>query len=256
MRAATDRLFRSLVANAAATLAISCPMAEEYRRRYGGAWEIYHNAVDIDRWCGARRGDRSFEGTFRIVYAGRVGLGIESSIVDVCRAVQGLRRRGLPVRLDIFTPSAAAAGQLLLGSFDGVEVHAAVEDERMPEILAQADLLVLPYDFAGRAARFACLSYPTKAPAYMATGVPTLIYAPREHALTLDAREKGWAYVVDASGVDGVTRGIERLMADKALRDRLVETAIATCETHHDARVVREHFRATLARAAGRGAVV
>jgi len=40
-----------------------------------------------------------------------------------------------------------------------------VEDERMPATLAGADLLVLPYDFAGRAARFACLSYPTKAPA-------------------------------------------------------------------------------------------
>jgi glycosyltransferase involved in cell wall biosynthesis len=255
LRAATDRRFRALVDEAAATLAISRPMADEYRRRYGRDWEVFHNPVDVDRWSAVRRRDRSWEGTFRIVYAGRVGLGIESSIVDVCRAVQDLQRRSLLVRLDIFTPSAVAAEQLSLGSFDGVEVHTAVEDERMPEMLAGADLLVLPYDFAGKAARFACLSYPTKAPAYMSTGVPTLIYAPREHALTLDAREKGWAYVVDASGVDGVTEGIEGLMADKGLRDRLVETAIATCETLHDARVVRERFRATLARAAGRSAV-
>jgi glycosyltransferase involved in cell wall biosynthesis len=254
LRAATDRSFRRLVAGAAATLAISRPMAEEYRERYGRGWEVYHNPVDIARWSRVRRRDRSWEGTFRIVYAGRVGLGIESSIVDVCRAVEDLRRRGHVVRLGIFTPSAVAAEQLRLGSFDGVEVHAAVKNERMPETLAGADLLVLPYDFAGRAARFACLSYPTKAPAYMATGVPTLVYAPREHALALDAREKGWAYVVDSPGVDGVTRGIERLMADRPLRDRLVETAIATCESHHDARVVRERFRVTLARgAAGDG---
>ncbi len=255
LRAATDRRFRALVGEAAATMAISRPMADEYRRRYDRDWEVFHNPLDVDRWSAVRRRDRSWEGTFRIVYAGRVGLGIESSIVDVCRAVRDLRRRGIPVRLDIYTPSAAAASRLSLGSFDGVEVQAAVDDERMTEILAGADLLVLPYDFAGKAAEFACLSYPTKAPAYMATGVPTLVYAPREHALTLDACEKGWAYVVDESGAGGVMEGIERLMADKALRDRLVETAIVTCETQHDARAVRERFRATLARAAGREVV-
>jgi glycosyltransferase involved in cell wall biosynthesis len=253
LRVATDRSFRALVTRASATLAISRPMAEAYRQRYGRQWEVFHNPVDIARWAAERRQDTSWSGTFRLVYAGRVGLGIESSIVDVGRAVQDLRRRGHAVRLDIFTPSAAAAEQLGLGSFEGVEVHEAMEDEKMPAILAGADLLVLPYDFAGKAAKFACLSYPTKAPAYMATGVPTLVYAPREHALVLDAREKGWACVVDTSGVDGVTSAIRRLMADGPLRDQLVETAIATCESHHDARVVCERFRATLARAAAFG---
>jgi glycosyltransferase involved in cell wall biosynthesis len=251
LRAATDRSFRALVTNAAATLAISRPMAEEYRRRYGRDWEVFHNPVDIDRWSRMRRGDRSWEGTFRIVYAGRAGLGIESSIQDVCLAVHRLRQRGHAVRLDIYTHSAAVAKELGLGSFAGVEVHPAVDDERMPGTLAGADLLVLPYDFAGRAARFACLSYPTKAPAYMATGVPTLVYAPREHALARDARAKGWAYVVDESGVDGVARAVELMMVDRSLRDRLAETAIATCESHHDARLVRERFRESLARAAG-----
>jgi glycosyltransferase involved in cell wall biosynthesis len=253
LRVATDRSFRALVTRSSATLAISRPMAEAYRQRYGREWDVFHNPVDIARWAAERRQDRLRIGTFRLVYAGRVGLGIESSIVDVCRAVQDLGRRGHAVRLDIFTPSAAAAEQLHLGSFSGVAIHEAVEDENMPATLAGADLLVLPYDFRGRAAEFACLSYPTKAPAYMATGVPTLVYAPREHALALDAREKGWAYVVDASGVDGVARGIQRLMADGSLRDQLVETAIATCESHHDARVVRERFRATLTRAAAFG---
>jgi glycosyltransferase involved in cell wall biosynthesis len=250
MRVATDRSFRALVTRASATLAISRPMAEAYRQRYGRAWEVFHNPVDIARWAAERRQDRSWSGMFRLVYAGRVGLGIGSSIVDVGRAVRGLRRQGHAVCLDIFTPSAAAAEQLRLGSLDGVDVREAVEDEKMPATLAGADLLILPYDFAGKAAKFGCLSYPTKAPAYMATGVPTLVYAPREHALALDAREKGWAYVVDVPGADGVGKGIERLMADRALRDHLAEAAIATCESQHDARVVRERFRGTLARAA------
>lgn len=249
LRATTDRSFRALVARASATLAISRPMAEAYRQRYGRTWEAFHNPVDIARWAAERRQDRSWKGTFRLVYAGRVGLGIASSIVDICFAVQDLRRQGHAVRLDIFTPSAGPAADLVLSSFQGVRVHAAVKDEEMPRTLAEADLLVLPYDFAGKAAKFACLSYPTKAPAYMATGVPTLVYAPREHALALEARENGWACVVDGPGVDGLVSAIRRLMDDAALRDVLVAKAIATCESHHDARVVRERFRATLARA-------
>jgi len=252
LRVAADRSFRALIARSAATLAISRPMADEYERRYGGEWQVFHNPVDVARWAAERREDRSWSGTFRIVYAGRVGLGIGPSIVDVCRAVQDLGREGRPVRLEVFTPSVAQAEELHLGSFGGVAVHEAVADEKMPATLAGADLLVLPYDFAGRAARFACLSYPTKAPAYMATGTPTLVYAPREHALALDAREKDWACVVDTPGVDGLVTAIRGLMDDASLRDRLVEKAVATCEAEHDDRVVRERFRAALARAAER----
>lgn len=253
LRVVADRSFRAIVARATATLAISRPMAEAYRLRYGREWEVFHNPVDIARWAAERRQDRSWSGTFRIVYAGRVGLGIGPSIVDVCRAVQILGRHGNPAHLDVFTPNLAAAEELGLGSFGGVAVHEAVEDERMPATLAGADLLVLPYDFAGRAARFACLSYPTKAPAYMVTGTPTLVYAPGEHALALDACERGWAYVVDTPGVEGLVTAISSLMADRSLRETLVERAIATCEAEHDARVVRERFRASLARAAAQG---
>jgi len=250
-RAKTDRSFRTLVARATATLAISQPMADVYHLRYGREWQVFHNPVDIAKWATTRRRERSQRGTFGLVYAGRVGQGIESSLVDVCLAVEELKRRGLDLQLDVFTPSRSAAAALLLTSFDGVHVHDAIEDERMPEALAAADLLVLPYDFSGKAAEFACLSYPTKAPAYMATGVPVLVYAPREHALALDARDKRWAFVVDTPGVEGLITAIRKLASDEVLRETLAERAVATCESVHDARVVRRRFRAALARAAG-----
>lgn len=255
LRKTTGRLFRGLVGGAAATLAISQPMADEYRRRYGRDWDVFHNPVDVARWSGRRRRDRSWEGVFKVVYAGRVGLGVESSIRDVCESVQTLGRRGLPIRLDVFTPDQAGAADLHLGSFDGVRVWGAVEDGRMPATLAAADLLVLPYDFHGRAARFACLSYPTKAPAYMATGVPTLVYAPRGHALAVDARETGWAYVVDKPDVGGLCTAIELLTEDLALRERLAETATTLCAARHDATAVRARFRSVLA-AAARGRII
>jgi hypothetical protein len=114
LRVETDKSFRSIVARASATLAISQRMADVYRQRYGREWEVFHNAVDLGKWAGARRTEWSRRGTFRLVYAGRVGQGIESSLVDVCRVVEELRRRAVDLRLDIFTPSQSAAASLLL----------------------------------------------------------------------------------------------------------------------------------------------
>lgn len=250
LRAETDRSFRAIVARAAATMAISQRMADVYRARYGRDWDVFHNPVDLGRWARARRRDWSRQGTLRLTYAGRVGLGIESSLVDICLAVEQLKRQGLDVRFDIFTPNRAASAALSLTSFDGVSVHPAIGDDLMPETLASADLLVLPYDFAGKAAAFACLSYPTKAPAYMATGVPVLVYAPREHALAMDAREKRWALTVSKPGVDEVAAAIRRLASDEDLRKGLAQRAVATCEKLHDARAVRQRFRSVLARSA------
>jgi len=248
LRAETDRLFRKLVARAPATLAISQRMADVYHARYGREWEVFHNPVDISKWASVRRQDWSRQGAFKLIYAGRVGRGIEASLVDMCLAVGALKRRGLDLQLDIFTPCESAAETLQLATLEGVKVHDAIDDKDMPRTLAAADLLVLPYDFFGKAAEFACLSYPTKAPAYMATGVPTLVYAPRGHALTMDAREKGWACVVDSPGADGLVTAIRKLANDAVLREELAKRAVATCESLYDARVVRERFRAALAR--------
>jgi len=254
-RAETDRSFRAIVAHAAATMAISQRMADVYRVRYSREWDVFHNPVDIGKWTPTRRRDWSLRDTFRLIYAGRVGQGIESSLVDICLAVAALKRAGLNVHLDIFTPSQAASSALSLATYDGVSVHPAIEDDAMPETLASADLLVLPYDFTGRAAAFACLSYPTKAPAYMATGVPVLVYAPREHALAVDAREKRWALTVSTPGVGGVATAIRRLASDEDLRKGFAQRAVATCESLHDARAVRQRFRSVLARSALPGSV-
>lgn len=252
LRGAADREFRRLIELSEATLAISKRMADEYECRYGRAWGVFHNPVDIQRWAKTRRTDWQPRGSFRLIYAGRVGLGIGPSLVDVCRAVESLRQRGMDVRLEVYTPNEAETGSLGLAAIDGVELHGAIGDPQMPAMLAGADLLVLPYDFHGRAAKFACLSFPTKAPAYMATGVPVLVHAPPEHALSLDASERGWAYVVDEPDVGRVADAIERLASDEILRRRLAERAVETSESVHDARIVRERFRSTLAAAAAR----
>ena len=84
----------------------------------------------------------------------------------------------------------------------------------------------------------------------MATGVPILVYAPRSHAVALDARAQKWGFVVDSQGVDSLMRAIRQLMSNAALRAGLASEAIATVERHHDARLVRARFQRVLTAAA------
>ena len=82
----------------------------------------------------------------------------------------------------------------------------------VPHLLAQSDLLLLPYNFDARSARYIRLSLPTKAPAYMISGTPVLVYAPADVATARYATREEWAYVVSEQGQQAVAQGLGHLM--------------------------------------------
>lgn len=178
LRTRTDRELRAIIDLATARLAISEAMANEYADRYGHDWAVFHNPVDLKRWSKTRRTSWALADGFRMVYSGRIGPGTESSLLDVSRAVALLRRQGRNIHLDIHSWDFKNAVDHRFAGFDGVDVHGAVAESEMPVVLAQADALVLPFDFYGEAAALFRLSFPTKATGYMATGTPVLVYAP------------------------------------------------------------------------------
>jgi glycosyltransferase involved in cell wall biosynthesis len=275
----TDRAVRRLVRGAAACIAISDAMAREYAARYGREWTYFHNPVEPERWrvAGADAdsaggeaspsGDPSPSGAalasgagttagttagrdFTLVYSGRIGPGIESSVLDICGVVAGLRGQGRNVQLAIHSIHFDRGADPRFAGFDGVELHGAIPDADMAATLCAADALVLPFDFHGDAADFARLSFPTKAPAYEATGVPILVYAPAAHAVAADAAARGWGCVVGESDLGALAEAISRLMDDESLRSELSRKALADVAERHEAGAVRARFAATLAAAA------
>jgi glycosyltransferase involved in cell wall biosynthesis len=248
----TDAAMRRLVGRAAACIAISQAMADEYGARYGRQWSYFHNPVDPARWRAADAAARSSADAreFALVYSGRIGPGIEASVLDVCRAVAGLRRQGKRVRLDLHSPHFERSNDPRFAGIDGVHLHGAIPDADMAATLGAANALVLPFDFHGDAAAFARLSFPTKAPAYEATGVPILVYAPAGHAVAADAATRGWGYVVGEPDLDKLMEAVARLMQDGALRAELSRRALADVVERHEAGAVRARFAATLAEAA------
>lgn len=246
LRARTDRGLRAIIDLAAARLSISEAMANEYAERYGHDWTVFHNPIDLVRWSKARRTCWDLTDGFQLLYSGRIGPGTESSLLDVSRAVALLRSRGRQVSFDIHSWYFDKTNDRRFADFEGVTTHGAIADSKMPAMLAQADTLVLPFDFHGEAATLFRLSFPTKAPGYMATGTPVLVYAPSTHAVAAEAASHGWGYVVSGPRIETLVQAISRLMDSEALRRELGLRAMKEVEERYDADEVRARLVATL----------
>ncbi|KXK03042.1 MAG: hypothetical protein UZ03_NOB001001725 [Nitrospira sp. OLB3] len=120
----------------------------------------------------------------------------------------------------------------------------------VPRMLAEADLLLLPYNFDERSARYIRFSLPTKAPAYMMSATPVLVYAPADVATARYADREGWGYVLSSQGEEAVQAALTLLMEDVALRERLGRRAQTVALVRHDAAQVRHAFWESLRAAA------
>jgi len=249
-----DRKLRALLTRASSALAISDAMADEYGRRYGREFIAVHNPVDLTRWdaLADQAGPRDARATdeMRLAYAGRVAKANTDSVIDVATVVGQMAAAGDHVAMDIFTGDWQAPDVARLADLAGVDVHPGVPYDRIPSLMREADVMVLPLDFDADSARFARLSMPTKVSEYLASGRPTLTYAPAGSAATEYARSGGWSVVVDTRDTAALRTALERLIASPALREEMGLRARSCAEQNHDALRVREQFRAAIEAAA------
>jgi glycosyltransferase involved in cell wall biosynthesis len=253
-RTRMERRFLSDLDRADALFAISQSMATEYAARYGHSFMPVHNPVDLERWD-ALAAKHPFlreclgGGTFKLVYAGRVGRANAKGLLDVARVVAGMSSDFASLSLHIFTPDFQSLPAQQLTVLTGVSVHPPVAYDEMPGLLEWADILLLPLEFGEAGMQFARLSMPTKVSEYLAAGRPILTYAPRGSAVAEYAREGGWAALVDCRDPVAVRTALVSLIGDERLRKDMGEHARKTARERHDASIVRAHFAARLAEA-------
>jgi len=250
LRRKLERELRSLVDRAAVVMAISDAMSREYARRYGRDFLTFHNALDLGEWAATRR--TSWEATppIEVLYTGRIGIANGSSLVDVAQAVARPALGGIQMRFTVLTPDVANPVAAKLRAMQCVEVVPAIPHAQIPARLAEADLLVLPLDFGHAEQKFARYSMPTKAVEYMASGVPTVVYAPAEHAVSQYAASGGWGLLVGTRDVGALTAAFRSLATDSAMREHFGRRAVELASANHNEDVVREAFRAALYSAA------
>ena len=237
-----DTEFRQLMDKSAILMSISNAMGDEYKKRYHKEFIPFHNPIDINFWKPAAAKDYSIKNNFTILYAGRIGFGIEQSLADIAVAVTEMAATNQNIVFEIQTGDKEAVDKLVQFN-DHVKWMKPTAYSALPEKFANADLLLLPQDFDKKSVQFLRYSFPTKVSEYMISGTPVLVYGDESTGLTQYALKDKWAYVVTQNSKTALVKAIKDLYENADLRKSLAQTAQQIALEREDAGKVREEFR-------------
>lgn len=239
-----DRQLRRLFSEAKILLSIGDSMSEEYFTRYGLNFVPFHNPIDTKLWLADSRTDCTINGKdIKVLYSGRIGIGISQSLVDVAEAIDSLNLKGNSIKLYIQTPTEEHEVLKKLSKFNCVVINPVVEYSQIPRIFATADILLLANDFDDSAVAFLKFSMPTKASEYMISGTPILVYSAEETAVTKFFSQNSCGLCVSRKNKEELTAGIIKLIQDQTYRHKISRNAVEVALKKFDAAKVRSEFR-------------
>ncbi|MFT3752804.1 MAG: glycosyltransferase [Paludibacter sp.] len=235
-----DQELRVLLDRADVLMSISEEMASEYKARYNKDFIPFHNTIDVDFWKKYQRNTYDLPKSPTILYAGRIGLGIDSSLELIAKAIQGINDElNLSIRFVLQTQDKPS----WIGNYSSVYHSGFVAYSDLPRVFAESDMLLLPYDFHTAALKFIKFSMPTKVPEYMITGTPIIIFAPEVTALVKYAQKYEWAKVITKNDIGAVTCAITQLIENQELRKKYAKNAIELAEKNHNSADVTNQFK-------------
>jgi glycosyltransferase involved in cell wall biosynthesis len=241
----TDISFKKLMDEASVLLSIGDAMSEEYKRRYNKDFVPFHNPIEIENWLPFSRKNWETRDRFTILYAGRLGNGVNNSIADIARAVNSLCSSNTNIVFELQTPDPAAL-QKIVQLNENIKWVRPLDYSRLPEKFASVDMLVIPFDFDENSLTFLRYSFSTKIPEYMISGTPVLVYADKQTALARYAMKEKWAHVVTENNPEKLKEAIREMYHNSSLRKEYAERAKKIAIRNDSAEVVRENFRKCL----------
>jgi glycosyltransferase involved in cell wall biosynthesis len=235
-----DQEFRRLLDRTSILMSISHEMAREYKSRYNKDFITFHNAIDLDFWNQRQRRSYELGESPTILYAGRIGLGIESSLELFVRAIEQVNKEtDKSVKFMLQTREKPQ----WTDNYKSVVHNNFVSYSDLPRVFSEADFLLLPYDFTPESIKYIKYSMPTKAPEYMVSGTPIIILAPEETAIAKYAEREEWAKVITENRISAIAESVKQLITDKELRQRIAQNAIETARKNHNSNDVKRKFK-------------
>lgn len=235
-----NKELQSLINRAGLLLSISETMAREYEKRYGKNFITFHNPIEIEFWKSHQRRNYTLSKDPVILYAGRIGKGINTTLETIAIAVNQVNSTsGFNIQ---FLIQAAEKPSWII-KYKHVYYRAPVAYSELPKVFAEADFLYLPYDFSAESIRFIKYSMPTKAPEYMASGTPIIMFAPGETDLVINAQKGCWAKVVTENKIELLSNAISQLINSESERKQIAENAVRIAESNFDSNKIRNHFK-------------
>jgi glycosyltransferase involved in cell wall biosynthesis len=237
-----DIEFRKLINKSSILMSICEAMSDEYKLRYGKIFIPFHNPIDINYWKPALPKEYFEKNKFTILYAGRIGFGIETSIADIADVVKDIASIHNDITFEIQTGDIDILDKLVKES-EHIKYINPIPYSELPAKFSGVDLLILPQDFDIKSVQFLKYSFPTKVSEYMISGTPILVYGDLRTGLTKYALKEEWAYVVTENNKASLKEAITVLYGNIDLRKKLAEKAQKIACEREDSIIVRENFR-------------
>jgi glycosyltransferase involved in cell wall biosynthesis len=235
-----DKAFKELLKQSDLLMSISDEMTNAYKLRYGKDFTVFHNPIDIGFWKEFQRNNYELSEHPTILYAGRVGIGIDESLELIAKAIEHVNDDlGLNIKFILQTMKNSSWS----ANYKCVEHRGFVAYDDLPKKFSEADFLMLPYDFSLKSIQFIGYSMPTKATEYMISGTPIIIFAPEQTALVNYAKKHHWAKIITENNIVALSEAIICLIQNKTERRKLAQNAIKIAESNHSLLKVSDEFR-------------
>jgi len=239
-----DKEFKQLLDRIDTFLSISDTMSSEYKIRYKKNFIAFHNPIDIPFWAQKVKIDYRFiEDHIKVLFSGRIGIGIAESLVDLAQVVETLSNSGIKIKLFIQSASSKTILTSRVKDFKSLVFNPVADYSELPGIFSGADILAISNDFDNQSINYLKYSMPTKASEYMISGTPVLVYSHSETAVTKFFSENQCGYCVTERNLDLLRDALLLLIEDEQLRRELGTNAVRIAKELFDAKVVRARFQ-------------
>jgi glycosyltransferase involved in cell wall biosynthesis len=244
-RAALQRQFEAVYAQAASRLCVSPFMEAEYRKRYGHAGTVLLPSRAPDMPAVEMR-VRERNDPFTLAFAGSISNADYSArlrcVADAVSRVGGV--------LELYTN--AAPDQIAAGGLARSDVRCAgfvPSRDLVGRLGATADALFLPMSFLPEDRAVMEVCFPSKLADYTAVGLPILIWGPEYSAAARWANDNpGVALCVTDANPESLAAAVKKLATDYSLRQRLAAAALAVGEQQFGAATATAILRSCLLR--------
>jgi len=228
-------------------LSISDAMSEEYLRRYNKDFKAYHNPIDASLWKQYTKTNFGIHNDeIKVLYSGRIGTGVNTSILEILRAIKELNRKGINAKLYIQSPSVNSDLLKSISSDNNVVVNPVADYADLPSIYSNADILVIANDFDKESIYFLRYSMPTKASEFMISGTPILVYSHGDTAISKFFTENKCGCCVTEQDLSKLADAFTKLIDDENYRKELSRNAVMLACEKFDAKKVRSEFQQDL----------
>jgi glycosyltransferase involved in cell wall biosynthesis len=229
-----------LINNASNLMSIGAKMSEEYYFRFNRKFYPFHNPIELNQWAPYTKKDFSIQSKIDILFSGRISRFNYSSINNLLIIIDKLNNRGFNIHFDIYSP----VNRLFIYKSKNISFYNFVSHDDLPSLISKYDIVYLPLNFDSETIKFAQYSMPTKVSEYMVSGVPILIHAPNETALTQYANQYKFAQVCSVE--EGLETSLIELIIDIDLRKQLSKIAVTIGKKYHEASIIRNQFKVVL----------